>query len=98
MNKYTIKITLDSPHPSGNYSEEIIYSQNFTGDKNDVARIVRAVNHDPNYVPPVFPFISDPNIFKIPSSCAKCGIQLDRVMGYVCSQSGCPTGLGGPQC
>ena len=26
--------------------------------------------------------------------CPKCGIQLSRVMGYVCAQIGCPTGLG----
>jgi hypothetical protein len=98
MNKYTIKITLNSPHPSGNYNEETIYTQDFTGDKNDISRIVRAVNHDPNYVAPVFPFLSDPNTFKMPSGCVKCGIKFDGVMGYVCSLPGCPTGLGGPQC
>lgn len=31
----------------------------------------------------------------IPSNCAKCGLTLDRVMGYVCPHMGCPTGLGG---
>jgi hypothetical protein len=101
MNKYTIKITLNTPHPSGEYeyiNQEPIYVQDFTGDKEDISRIVRAVNHDTNYIPPVFPFLSDPNNFKIPSSCAKCGIKFDGVMGYVCSQPGCPTGLGGPQC
>lgn len=28
----------------------------------------------------------------------KCGIKLDKVMGYCCNQSGCQTGLGGPIC
>ena len=31
-------------------------------------------------------------------SCPKCGIKLDGVMGYVCSQPRCPTGLGGFWC
>ena len=31
-------------------------------------------------------------------SCSKCGIKLDNVMGYVCSQPHCPTGLGGSWC
>ncbi len=30
--------------------------------------------------------------------CSKCGIKLDQVMGYVCSQVFCPTGLGGTRC
>lgn len=29
------------------------------------------------------------------SKCPKCGITLSPVMGYVCTQSQCPTGLGG---
>lgn len=31
-------------------------------------------------------------------SCPKCGIALDRVMGYCCSNPGCPTGLGPVMC
>lgn len=31
-------------------------------------------------------------------NCSKCGIKLDTVMGYVCSQPQCPTGLGGAWC
>ena len=31
------------------------------------------------------------------SNCAKCGIKLDGVMGYVCPNYGCPTGLAGPK-
>ena len=38
-----------------------------------------------------------PNSYPI-DNCPKCGLKLDRVMGYVCYQSGCPTGLGGPTC
>ena len=30
--------------------------------------------------------------------CPKCGLKLDTVMGYVCSQPQCPTGLGGVWC
>lgn len=28
-------------------------------------------------------------------TCAKCGITLSRVMGYVCPRNDCPSGLGG---
>lgn len=31
-------------------------------------------------------------------NCPKCGLKLDSVMGYVCSNPECPTGLGGVQC
>ena len=30
--------------------------------------------------------------------CGKCGLKLEGVMGYVCSQPQCPTGLGGVWC
>lgn len=30
--------------------------------------------------------------------CPKCGIQLDKVMGYCCPQPNCPTGLGPIMC
>ena len=30
--------------------------------------------------------------------CTKCGLELRPVMGYVCSQPNCPTGLGSPMC
>ena len=32
------------------------------------------------------------------NKCPKCGIQLNSVMGYVCSTPDCPTGLGGSKC
>jgi hypothetical protein len=32
------------------------------------------------------------------NSCSKCGLRLEGVMGYVCSQPMCPTGLGGVWC
>jgi len=28
-------------------------------------------------------------------TCPKCGLSISGVMGYVCTRSGCPTGLGG---
>lgn len=30
--------------------------------------------------------------------CSRCGIRLDSVMGYVCSDPTCPTGLGPTTC
>jgi hypothetical protein len=30
--------------------------------------------------------------------CVKCGLKLGEVMGYVCPNAGCPTGLGGAIC
>jgi hypothetical protein len=32
------------------------------------------------------------------TKCGKCGLNLEGVMGYVCSQPQCPTGLGGVWC
>lgn len=32
------------------------------------------------------------------STCPKCGIDIHRVMGYVCNNIPCPVGLGGPIC
>ena len=43
---------------------------------------------------PTIPIIPNPVI----SKCGKCGLELSQVMGYVCSQPNCPTGLGGPTC
>ena len=34
----------------------------------------------------------------ISNNCPKCGLKLDAVMGYVCSNPQCPTGLGGAWC
>lgn len=30
-----------------------------------------------------------------PNSCSKCGLKLNGVMGYVCTNYPCPSGLGG---
>ena len=30
----------------------------------------------------------------MPNRCTKCGIQLDAIMGYVCYNYPCPTGMG----
>lgn len=32
------------------------------------------------------------------TQCSKCGLKLDQVMGYVCNNYPCPTGLGGAWC
>ena len=31
----------------------------------------------------------------MPSICPKCGLKLEPIMGYVCYNNPCPTGLGG---
>lgn len=28
--------------------------------------------------------------------CGRCNLELNRIVGYVCSHSGCPTGFGSP--
>ena len=48
-----------------------------------------------------FPKPFDPN--KIPkwepvTQCSKCGLKLDKIMGYVCTNYPCPCGLGGAWC
>jgi hypothetical protein len=32
------------------------------------------------------------------TKCSKCGLNLETVMGYVCNNYPCPTGLGGAWC
>ena len=39
-----------------------------------------------------------PTPFQSTSICTKCGLKLDKVMGYVCSMPDCPTGLGPIMC
>lgn len=41
--------------------------------------------YSPSYPPPT-PVPSFP-----PTTCSRCGIRLDQVMGYVCNDSQCPT-------
>lgn len=38
----------------------------------------------------------DPN--PVVAICGECGLKIYAVMGYVCSNRHCPTGLGGPTC
>lgn len=38
--------------------------------------------------------ISEPYFQEYDVSCTKCGLQLDKVCGYVCSDPECPCGLG----
>ena len=50
---------------------------------------------------PIFPqpWVPQTPIEQIPNSrCPKCNLELSPVMGYVCTQQDCPTGLGGPSC
>ena len=53
----------------------------------------------PNKYPNIPPFTPIPYPYTTTNStCPKCGIKLDSVMGYVCSTPQCPTGLGGTRC
>lgn len=45
---------------------------------------------------PMWPTINPP--ITAPNHCHKCGLKMEGVMGYVCSQPHCPTGLGGAWC
>ncbi len=53
----------------------------------------------PYNIPPIQPdpFPSQPTPWNT-KNCSLCGLELKGVMGYVCPQPGCPTGLGGPMC
>ena len=50
----------------------------------------------PPYVPPVLPTI--PPILHDGPVCSVCGMQLGGVIGYVCNNPQCPTGLGSITC
>lgn len=50
---------------------------------------------------PFSPMPSTPYTFpkvQTKPTCTKCGLVLDSVMGYVCNNYPCPTGLGGSWC
>lgn len=52
--------------------------------------------HNPWEIKPLNPWeIIPPNITDLyNNSCSKCGLKLESVMSYCCSQSMCPSGLG----
>lgn len=47
-----------------------------------------------NPLPMPFPYPP----YEVTSNCQKCGLKLDQVMGYACSNLNCPTGLGPITC
>lgn len=49
-------------------------------------------------IPLIEPLPSAPGPHDPVAICGQCGLELKRVMGYVCSHSRCPTGLGGATC
>lgn len=51
--------------------------------------------YSPMPVIPMNPAPATPGWF---GNCPKCGLKLDSVMGYVCNNTPCPTGLGGAWC
>jgi hypothetical protein len=60
--------------------------------KRDVALIIQHLlkKDEPNPIPPYVPYPRD-SIPTPPTKCSKCGLELNRVMGYVCSDQHCPT-------
>lgn len=102
MTKYTITIETTTPHPSGHLNTEQIYKQEFTGDRDDVARIIRSVNQSKES--PMQPSVkwleARPYTTNTRENkpCFVCGIMFDGPCGYVCTVPACPTGLGGSQC
>ena len=49
----------------------------------------------PRPMQPLDPSPYDPN--PVVARCGRCGLGLQRVMGYVCPYADCPTGLGSAQ-
>lgn len=73
----------------------------------ELKQIKAAIGDDEIIASPALPNI--PNIPRYPSAplpmppvvndrCPRCGITLSGVMGYVCSDPSCPTGLGPMTC
>lgn len=62
-----------------------------------IARMERNQSVQQPYGPITYPTIPVPSV-EWSNHCPKCGLKLDTVMGYVCSQPKCPTGLGGAWC
>lgn len=102
MNRYLVTIREIIPHPSGNNNYSEIYQQEFTGTEADIKRIASAVNEQPFSNPNMWRVPNDmyepPKTFSVRKECIKCRMNVDGVIGYVCVQPGCPSGLGGPQC
>jgi hypothetical protein len=50
------------------------------------------------FINPWEPITPDPILPVMPltNRCSACGLELKRVMGYVCHNANCPTGLAGP--
>lgn len=46
---------------------------------------------NPSYTPTYPPTYPGPDVLQQPFKCSRCGMRLDRVMGYVCSDIYCPT-------
>ena len=63
-------------------------------------RMRRKIRPDPNVpvippLPPGYPPPVTPN--PVVATCGECKMNLHQVMGYVCMNPRCPTGLGGPR-
>lgn len=56
---------------------------------NEGMREANSKRYSPDPVFPTWP--NTPNPWRMETKCSKCGIDLTGVMGYVCSNSQCPT-------
>jgi hypothetical protein len=72
--------------------DEVLLREPVTLD--DVMREVKALREDVRRLAKQVPTPGLPIGWDM-NKCGKCGIVLNGVMGYVCTQQGCPTGLGG---
>jgi hypothetical protein len=61
--------------------------------KRDVALIIQHLlkKDEPNPIPPYIPY---PPGNTPPVKCSKCGMEFKGVMGYVCTDTHCPSGRG----
>ena len=63
----------------------------------DTIALLDAILHVPYAPPPIFPQKLWPGNFSS-NKCSKCDLELNQVLGYVCPDIDCPTGLGGTRC
>lgn len=54
-------------------------------------KLDRIIDLLPKEKTPYAPTYPGPNVLQQPLKCLECGMRLDRVMGYVCNNSQCPT-------
>ena len=66
-----------------------------------LTEVIRAMSKPPTTTLPgipTYPIDQIPPIKQWYGNCPRCGLKLEGVMGYVCPNADCPTGLGGSKC